>query len=86
MKTQYRAEVNFLIAYYHFRLLVDYGPIPIIDHFMSMATPVSEIPGRSHFDYVVDFICKSAMKRQRIFLLTVRHQNGEERLLPFAML
>ena len=58
MKTQYRAEVNFLIAYYHFRLLVDYGPIPIIDHFMSMATPVSEIPGRSHFDYVVDFICK----------------------------
>ena len=41
MKTQYRAEVNFLIAYYHFRLLVDYGPIPIIDHFMSMATPVS---------------------------------------------
>ena len=52
MKTQYRAEVNFLIAYYHFRLLVDYGPIPVIDRFMPMTTPVSEIPGRSHFDYV----------------------------------
>lgn len=58
MKTQYRAEVNFLIAYYHFRLLVDYGPIPVIDRFMPMTTPVSEIPGRSHFDYVVDYICR----------------------------
>lgn len=57
MKKEYKAEVDFLIAFYHFRVLAEYGPIPIIDHFMPMDTPTSEIPGRSHFDYVVSFIC-----------------------------
>lgn len=57
-RTRWLAEIKFLKAYYHFRLLENYGPIPIIDHYYGSDTEKSEIPGRSHFDYCVDRICK----------------------------
>ncbi len=57
MKAEYNAQADFLIAYYHFKLLSRYGPIPVIDRFMPADTPKEEMPGRSHFDYVVNFIC-----------------------------
>lgn len=57
MKTEYNAQVEFLIAYYHFKLLSRYGPIPVIDQFMPADTPKEEMPGRSHFDWCVDYIC-----------------------------
>ena len=57
-KEQYIAEVKFLKAYYHFRLLQMYGPIPVIDQFISSNISKDEIPGRSHFDYCVEYIVK----------------------------
>lgn len=56
LKQQYIAEANFLKAYYHFRALEMYGPIPIIDHFMSSNVTKDQLPGRSHFDYCVSYI------------------------------
>lgn len=56
-RRQWLAEIKFLRAYYHFRLLESYGPVPIIDHFYSSDTSVDQMPGRSHFDYCVDHIC-----------------------------
>lgn len=53
---QYAAEANFLKAYYHFRALELYGPIPIIDQMQSSNIAKSELPGRFHFDYCVTYI------------------------------
>lgn len=55
-KAQYEAEATFLKAYYHFRALELYGPIPIIDTKQSSNISKSELPGRSHFDYCVNYI------------------------------
>ena len=57
LKKEWSAEANFLIAYYHYRLLEYYGPIPITDSYIDMDTPSNEYNGRSHFDYVVNWIC-----------------------------
>lgn len=55
-KREYGAEAEFLKAYYHFRLLNFYGPIPVISEYASQDIPTADIPGRSHYDYVVDYI------------------------------
>ena len=55
-KEQWRAECQFLVAYYHFATLRRYGPIPITDSYIPMDTPTSEYNGRFHFDYCVDWI------------------------------
>lgn len=60
------AESEFLKAYYHFRLLEMYGPIPIIDERPSQGTLPEEFPGRSHFDYVVDYIVNQKLKDETI--------------------
>lgn len=57
-KAQYKAECYFLEAYYHFRTLAAMGPIPIIDSKVDPNIGNTEIPGRSHFDYCVDWIVK----------------------------
>ena len=55
-KEQYKAEMYFLEAYYHFRVLQAFGPCPIITGKISPNISNEQIPGRSHFDYCVDFI------------------------------
>ena len=55
-KELYKAEATFVKAYYHMRALQLYGPIPLMDELMSQNTPTDQIPGRSHFDYCVDYI------------------------------
>ncbi len=55
-KREYGAEAEFLKAYYHSRLLNFYGPIPIISEYAPQNIATSDIPGRSHYDYVVDYI------------------------------
>lgn len=55
-KEQYKAEATFVKAYYHMRALMLFGPIPVMDTFMSQNTTAGEMPGRSHFDYCVDYI------------------------------
>lgn len=53
---RWKAEANFLLAYYHFELLRFFGPIPVIDHFMEQDTDIADYPGRMHYDYVTNWI------------------------------
>lgn len=53
----WKAEANFLIAYYHFMQLRRYGPIAIVDKRLPMDAPISAFPGRMHYDYCVNWIC-----------------------------
>ena len=53
---RWRAEAKFLKAFYHFRLLEMYGPVPIVDKRLPQSTMPEDFPGRSHYDYVVDYI------------------------------
>ena len=55
-KQQYRAEAWFLEAYYHFKVVENYGPCPIIETKIDQNILPGDIPGRSHFDYCVDWI------------------------------
>lgn len=55
---QYKAESDFLIAYYHFLSLSFYGPTMIMDRLFDMTAPISEFPERSSYDEVVAFIDK----------------------------
>lgn len=55
-KQHYRGEVNFLIAYYHFLSLRSYGPTCIIDKFYDINMDIEELPERSSYDEVVEFI------------------------------
>lgn len=55
-KIRWIAEAKFLIAYYHFEVLRFYGPCPITDSYIAMDTPNSEYNGRSHYDYVTNWI------------------------------
>ncbi|THU31192.1 RagB/SusD family nutrient uptake outer membrane protein [Niastella caeni] len=57
MRTRWLGEVEFLKAYYHFYLLRNYGPIPIVD----VALPISSTPNevrvkRAPVDSVVNYI------------------------------
>ena len=55
-KAEYKAECYFLEAYYQFRILETFGPCPIIPEKVDPNISNEEIPGRSHFDYCVDYI------------------------------
>ncbi|MGL4293335.1 MAG: RagB/SusD family nutrient uptake outer membrane protein, partial [Bacteroidales bacterium] len=55
-KAYYRAEVKAVKAFYYSRLLERYGPVPLVDTYPEMGLPVSSIPGRSHYDYCVDYV------------------------------
>lgn len=54
----YAAHIAFLEAYYHFKLLNWFGPCPVMDHHYETDVTPDQYPGRSHYDYVVDFICQ----------------------------
>ncbi len=56
LREQYIAEARFLKAYYHYIALAMFGPCPIQDEFTSPSIAKEDIPGRSHFDYCVDYI------------------------------
>lgn len=53
---EWLAETRFLKAYYHYRLLRLYGPIPLTLERVPMDLDASEYAGRSHFDYCVDYL------------------------------
>ncbi|MDM8208379.1 RagB/SusD family nutrient uptake outer membrane protein [Bacteroides gallinaceum] len=55
-KTVYKAEADFLIAYYHFLSLRSYGPTMIIRGVIDQNTPIADFPERSSYDEVVQFI------------------------------
>ena len=55
---KFYAHIAFLEAYYHFKLLNWFGPCPVMDHHYETDITPDQYPGRSHYDYVVDFICQ----------------------------
>lgn len=52
----YKAEAKFLIAYYHFISLQNYGPTCIMERIYDQNEPISNYPERSSYDEVVAFI------------------------------
>lgn len=57
-KEDYRAQVNFLIAYYHFLMIRCYGPVILITEEPSTNILPSEYLGRSSFDQCIEFVCQ----------------------------
>lgn len=57
-KIQYKAEAHFLEAYYQFRVLEAFGPMAIINEKVDQNISLDKLPGRSHFDYCVDYLVK----------------------------
>lgn len=55
-KNEWRAEAYFLLAYYHFEILRFFGPCPITDSYVDMSISKEEYHGRSHYDYVTNWI------------------------------
>lgn len=55
-KRIWKVEVECMKAYYHFRLLNMFGPIPIINEYPDQNLPAEKLAGRSHYDYVVDYV------------------------------
>lgn len=74
-RKEFEAEAKFLRAYYHMQTLFLYGPCPIIEKFYPQGTPSSEFPGRSHFDYVVDWISN---QYDEVALVLPASRTGEE--------
>lgn len=56
LKTEYKAEARFLVAYYHFLLARMYGPIVIQEGVADVEVPAESYPGRSTYEETVDFI------------------------------
>ncbi|MGV4438267.1 RagB/SusD family nutrient uptake outer membrane protein [Ornithobacterium rhinotracheale] len=52
----YKAQANFLIAYYHFLLLKCYGPVILVKEEPKVDTPPNEYLGRSSYDECVEWI------------------------------
>lgn len=56
-KKEWKAEVIFLKAYYHFLLLTQYGPIPIVDKNLAISADVDEVRvKRNKVEEVIDYI------------------------------
>lgn len=55
-REEWLAETRFLKAAYHFFVLREYGPIPITTDLIAMDAAMSAYPGRSHYDYCVNYI------------------------------
>lgn len=52
----YKGEAKFLIAYFHFLLLKNYGPIPIIKEQISIDMNKADFPERESYDVCVEWI------------------------------
>ena len=59
VKLDFESQGKFLIAYYHYRLCREYGPIILLDRIGDLGTPVGEYKARSSYDACVEFICKT---------------------------
>ena len=52
----YKGEAKFLIAYYHFLLLKNYGPIPLIKGVLPIDMDKADFPERESYDVCVEWI------------------------------
>lgn len=55
-KQEYKAEATFLIAYYHYLLIKNYGSIIIIDGVFSTNTAIEDYPARLPYDDCVKWV------------------------------
>lgn len=58
-KTDYASQAKALIAYYHFRLCREYGPIILLRELGDLGTAVEDFAARSSYDECADFICQT---------------------------
>lgn len=57
LKTDYKAQTHFLIAYYHYMLARCYGPIILVREEPNIETPIKDYAHRSPYDECVQWIC-----------------------------
>jgi len=55
-KQEYKAEATFLIAYYHYLLVKNYGPTVLIKESFAIDTPLEDYPARSPYDECVQWV------------------------------
>ncbi|MDR3365440.1 MAG: RagB/SusD family nutrient uptake outer membrane protein [Prevotellaceae bacterium] len=58
LKEDYKAQVHFLIAYYHFLQMRCYGSCILVKSLPNLSTPKDEYLGRSPFEECVAFVCE----------------------------
>lgn len=58
LRTDYRAQVYFLIGYYHYMLIRCYGPVIIIDGVEDLGQSAEDYKSRTPLDECVDFVCE----------------------------
>lgn len=57
LRLDYESQVKFLIAYYHYLLCKEYGPIILVPEMADLSTSVDAFAARSSYDECVEFIC-----------------------------
>lgn len=57
LKVDYKAQLKFLIAYYHYLMIRCYGPVLLMKEAPSVLTPVEEYLGRTPYDECVEWVC-----------------------------
>lgn len=55
-KRDYKGQANFLIAYYHYRLIQCYGPVSIIENTVDINMPAEQYPSRRTLDECVQWV------------------------------
>lgn len=55
-KRDYRGQANFLIAYYHYRLIQSYGPVSIIENTVDINMPSDQYPERRSLDESIAWV------------------------------
>lgn len=58
IKKDYIAQAKFLIGYYHFLLVRNYGPVILVKEEPSLTTPADQYAARSTYDECVDYVCQ----------------------------
>lgn len=56
LRTDYKAQVKFLIAYYHYMMIRCYGPVIIVEGVEDVSQSVEDYKARSPLDECVDFV------------------------------
>ncbi len=71
----YKAQADFLIGYFHYLLIQNYGPTIIIDGVEDTNKPVEDFKGREPLDKCVDFVVKTLDEAAKKLPLT---RKGDE--------
>lgn len=75
LKAVYRAEATFLVAYYHFLLLQNYGSTILIDRVVPLSATEGDYPERRPYDECVEWIAK---KFDEAIAIGLKSENDEQ--------